>query len=113
MREANGLWELPGGGIDHGEDPRNALSREISEEMGLAVTSTSPVPLFVTTSLSMSGNPIMNLIYEIEVEHLEFTPSQECQEIGFFDVFTAGKLPLFPNIPPFLEQLSTSQIHQS
>lgn len=29
------LWTLPGGGLDHGEDPRAALLREILEETGL------------------------------------------------------------------------------
>ena len=32
------LWTLPGGGLDHGEDPRAAVVREVYEETGLDVT---------------------------------------------------------------------------
>ncbi len=32
-----GRWTLPGGGIDHGEDPREALVREVYEETGLHI----------------------------------------------------------------------------
>lgn len=32
------LWTLPGGGLDHGEDPRAAVVREVYEETGLDVS---------------------------------------------------------------------------
>ena len=32
------LWTLPGGGIDFGEHPRDAVVREVHEETGLEVT---------------------------------------------------------------------------
>ncbi len=32
-----GVWETPGGGVDHEESPQEALMREVQEETGLAI----------------------------------------------------------------------------
>lgn len=44
-----GSWTLPGGGIDHGEQPIEALMREVHEETGLIVLEPE---LFHATSYS-------------------------------------------------------------
>lgn len=37
MREDLGIWNLPGGGAEHGESPWEAVVREVEEETGLVV----------------------------------------------------------------------------
>jgi len=38
LRNERGEWELPGGKLDLGEDPRDCVVREIAEEVGWAVS---------------------------------------------------------------------------
>ncbi len=53
LRGSGEMWTLPGGGIDHGEDPRAAVVREVYEETGLELT---PGRLVAVTSKHFTGN---------------------------------------------------------
>lgn len=108
-KEDNGMWELPGGGLDHGEDPVLGLKREVHEETGLVITYISPYPKYFLTAPRLDkGSFTANVIYEIKLKDLNFTPSDECQELRYFNVEEARKEKLFPNVEKFLEVFNPS-----
>lgn len=104
VKEQNGLWEFPGGGLDYGETPQQCIKRELLEEMGLVVENVEDKPSYFITSTNLKNYPIANIFYKTKVLNLNFTASEECIEVKLFTLNEAKDLiDTYPNIKEFVK----------
>jgi 8-oxo-dGTP diphosphatase len=59
------LWEFPGGKVEEGEEPRQALKRELKEELGIEVEVGKMVEVIFHT---YPEHPILLLAYRCGIE---------------------------------------------
>lgn len=105
VKEENGKWDFLGGGLDFGENPRESLVRELKEESGLNVDYVAEHPdYFVTAYMDVKDVWFANVFYEVKLSNLDFTPSDECVEIGFFTSEEALKVDIFDKVKEFIKQ---------
>ena len=74
-----GRWTLPGGGIDHGEQPREAVVREVLEETGLLVV---PGALADVHSSHFIGARADGLVEDYHGIHLIFRATISPASVG-------------------------------
>lgn len=96
-----GMWQLPGGGIEHGEHPADAVVREFAEETGLTVA-VSAVHDVVSDVMALPRQDVLRhtdrVIYEVAVRGgaLRPEPDGSTDMVAWLTGEQAAELPLLP-----------------
>lgn len=116
LQESDGVWDLPGGRLEHGEDFPAALKRECREEMGIECEVLDTSPYWAWSALDRDGLWKVVLCFRIALPHLNFIRSNECVACAFYSADELGSIDLVPQmhkLPAYLERrgpVSSDQI---
>lgn len=94
------IWETFGGGLDFGENPHEALKREITEETGCDVLCISEKPIFVLPHIVHNKRGMdwfynFPVYYEIKIDISNFDFSLQYPEIKWFTIEEIQNLSIF------------------
>jgi len=99
------LWEFPGGKVKEGEDPREALRRELMEELEVQA---EVGMIFDAVFYSYPEYPVLLLIYRCRVEKGPPRPIA-CQDLRWVTLRELEGLPMLPADDPVRKHLLSSR----
>ena len=94
-KHMGGFWEFPGGKLEHGESPLQAIQREILEELAIDVTSAEPL---MQLSHDYTDKQVMLDIWQVTgfEGQARGVEGQECRWVSVVDIVADNSEYQFP-----------------
>lgn len=102
LRERGDLWDLPGGGLEHGETIAACLEREFAEELNVGVViDLASVKVYPTWNTKFD-DPVLIVAYEVQLAG-EPMRTVDVEEFGYFTLDEVKKVELDSTLRPLIE----------
>ena len=106
---SQGTWDIPGGFIEVGEKPEDALHREVLEELVLKIIHFQLLG-FYPDDYGLDDIHTLNIAYVCEFEDVPVQGSYEIDEVKWFSWDALPDAYAFPSVPQMLADASKMKI---
>ncbi len=106
VKEGSEYWDLPGGGVEHFEDPEQAVRREIQEEVGVSIASFDKKQLQAWATYDHTAErPLLFLVFPVRTKTDAVKSPDLNITIGYFTKQDLKMLPIEPHIEKYRQNL--------
>lgn len=102
-------WNLPGGGVKFGEYPKDAIKREIKEELGVEIEVIGLLPKIFSETRGNWQGIFLCFLCKMQNYSDKITLNYEADQYGWFNSREVLKLKILPNTDKVCLEGKTNQ----